>query len=131
MGSKETSRSRIYAAAPAPDACKGSLILRIAEIFALVMTLLMPLKFASMAGAPEMPASYWTDLSAIILTPWPIMVFALLASLLLGMSILAYPSRVKRLSPVPALWGALWILLGLVSFIGFVNASAKIYAYQM
>jgi len=132
---------------PTPDAPSGSVspasaagtasparraLWRTAEGFAWLLTVLLPVKFASFVSAPEAGALYWTDPLSLVVIAWPLPVFMIAASALLVLTALA--AAVRGDVPIrPALlkYGALWMVLGGVSFLGLADASCLGYPPQM
>ena len=51
------------------------LFIQIPRASVLLLTFLLPLKFGSTVGVPEMPMSYWQDPIAILVGAWPVMLF--------------------------------------------------------
>jgi len=105
---------------------------RAAELFACLLTVLMPVKFASFVSAPEGGALYWSDPFSLVFIAWPLPVFMMAAPVLLLLILLGALFR-KDMAQCPSLlkYGRLWIVLGGVSILGFVNASCQGYPPQM
>lgn len=95
----------------------------------LILTFLLPLKFGSSVGVPEMPMSYWHDPLAILVAAWPVMLFPLLSAVALDCAVLLYPMRGPVSVPM-RLYGCLWILLSAVSLPGWLNATTWDFAIQ-
>jgi len=105
---------------------------RAAELFACLLTVLLPLKFASFVSTPEGGALYWSDPVSLLVIAWPLPVFMMASSGLLGLTVGAALCR-KDMTVRPSLlkYGALWCVLGCVSFLGLANASCMGYPPQM
>ena len=105
---------------------------RIAECFAWLLTVLLPIKFASFVSAPEAGALYWTDPVSLAVISWPLPVFMMAAPELFFLAI--WSGMVRKdmcLCPPLLKYGALWMILGCVSFLGLADASCPGYAPQM
>ena len=117
---------------PPSDAVSAKITWRTAECFAWLLTVLLPIKFASFVSAPESGALYWTDPVSLVVISWPLPVFMMAAPVLLGLTVLAaLTRRDMTLCPPLVKYGALWCVLGGVSALGLVNASCLGYAPQM
>ena len=133
------------------DRREGTILWRVAELFACLLTVLLPVKFASFVSAPEGGALYWSDPLSLAFIAWPLPVFMMAASILLAVTVFAALSRdptrtidgresldglstlqwdISLRSPLVK-YGVLWCILGGVSVLGLVNASCKGYAPQM
>ena len=123
-----------------------NLLTRLAEALAALLIFLLPVKMALMVSIPEMPMDYPYDFWSIVLINWPMPVFAVLSGLLLLLTLaagwtedifrrnqnhLCTEQERKRFFPWMNLYGGVWILAGLVSFLGMINASCREYADQM
>ncbi|MCI6288166.1 MAG: O-antigen ligase family protein, partial [Lentisphaeria bacterium] len=95
----------------------------------LILTFLLPLKFGSTVGVPEMPMSYWHDPMAILIASWPIMLFPLLSAIALDCAVLLYPKPGPVSAPM-RMYGWLWILLTAVSLPGWLNTTTWDFAIQ-
>ena len=105
---------------------------RILELFACLLTVLMPVKFASFVSAPEGGALYWGDPLSLVFIAWPLPVFMIAAGVLLFLTLLAAMFRRDLTLCRPLMkYGLFWIVLSGVSVLGFVNASCFGYAPQM
>jgi len=106
---------------------------RTAELFACLLTVLLPIKFASFVSTPEGGALYWSDPVPLLVISWPLPVFMMAASVLLVLTLAAALFRRDRMTLCPPLmkYGRLWIVLGGVSILGFVDASCQGYPPQM
>jgi hypothetical protein len=107
---------------------------RASELFAFLLTALMPVKFASFVSAPEGGALYWGDPVSLLVIAWPLPVFMMAASILLLLTLAAVLFRkdMAQCQCLPLLkYGRLWIVLGGVSVLGLVNASCNGYSPQM
>ena len=105
---------------------------RFTECFAWLLTVLLPIKFASFVSAPEAGALYWTDPVSLAVISWPLPVFMMAAPVLLFLAI--WSGMVRKdmcLCPPLLKYGALWMILGCVSFLGLADASCPGYAPQM
>ena len=54
---------------------------RAAELFACLLTVLLPIKFASFVSAPEGGALYWSDPLSLVFIAWPLPVFMMVIPL--------------------------------------------------
>jgi len=108
---------------------------RAAEVFACLLTVLLPIKFASFVSAPEGGALYWNDPVSLLVIAWPLPVFMLASSalfILLGIAMLGAPDRKNMTLRLPLIkYGALWCILGGVSILGMADASCMGYPPQM
>ena len=105
---------------------------RTAELFACLLTVLLPIKFASFVSAPEGGALYWSDPLSLLFIAWPLPVFMMASPILLGLTVLAALFRKEMTFRPPLLkYGALWLVLGGVSFLGLADASCMGYPPQM
>ena len=129
----------------------GSILWRAAEFFACLLTVLLPIKFASFVSAPEGGALYWSDPLSLVFIAWPLPIFMMAAPVLLAVTVCAAlfrdPTRTvdgrESLDGLSTLqwdlslrsplvkYGVLWCILGGVSVLGLVNASCMGYAPQM
>jgi len=133
------------------DGHGGSILWRAAEFFACLLTVLLPIKFASFVSAPEGGALYWSDPLSLVFIAWPLPVFMMATPVLLAVTVCAAlfrdPTRtvdgresldglstlqwdISLRSPLIK-YGALWCILGGVSVLGLVNASCMGYPPQM
>ncbi len=99
----------------------------IAEAAALLMSFLLPLKFGSISGVPEMPMLYWDNPVAAIVAAWPTTLLAPFSAILLALCLVLAPAKAFRSWPLRA-FALLWAALAGVSLLGFVNASAYDFA---
>ena len=105
---------------------------RLLELFACLLTVLMPIKFASFVSTPEGGALYWGDPLSLVFIAWPLPVFMIAAGVLLFLTLLAAMFRRDLTLCRPLMkYGLFWIVLSGVSVLGFVNASCFGYAPQM
>ena len=105
---------------------------RLLELFACLLTVLLPIKFASFVSAPEGGALYWSDPLSLVFIAWPLPVFMMASPILLGLTLAAAVSRRDMpLCPPLVRYGALWCILGGVSILGLADASCKGYPPQM
>ena len=108
---------------------------RLLELFACLLTVLLPVKFASFVSAPEGGALYWNDPVSLVVIAWPLPVFMLASSalfILLGIAMLGAPDRKNMTLRLPLIkYGALWCILGGVSVLGMADASCMGYPPQM
>ena len=120
------------APAVSPPSAPSGILWCVAEVFACLLTVLLPIKFASFVSTPEVGALYWSDPVSLIVIAWPLPVFMLAASFLLGLTVLAALLRGDMALCPPLLkYGALWGVLGCVSFLGLADASCMGYPPQM
>ncbi len=115
-----------------PNVAIANALWRIAECFAWLLTMLMPIKFASFVSAPEGGALYWGDPLSLVFIAWPLPVFMMAASELFLLTLWSGTVR-KDMALCPPLlkYGALWMVLGCVSCLGLANASCMGYPTQM
>ena len=105
---------------------------RTAEFFACLLTVLLPIKFASFVSAPEAGALYWSDPVSLLVIAWPLPVFMMATPCLLFLTALAALFRKEMTFRPPLLkYGALWLVLGGVSYLGMADASCMGYPPQM
>ncbi len=124
---------------PAPDSAPVRIepapvriLWRMAELFACLLTVFMPIKFASFVSAPEGGALYWGDPLSLVFIAWPLPVFMMAAGVLLFLTLLAAMFRRDLTLCRPLLkYGALWCILGGVSYLGLADASCMGYPPQM
>ena len=115
-----------------PNVAIANALWRIAECFACILTVLLPIKFASFVSAPEGGALYWTDPVSLVVISWPLPVFMMAASELFFLTLWSGMVR-KDMALCPPLlkYGVLWCILCGVSLLGLVNASCMGYPPQM
>jgi len=94
----------------------------LAEAAALFLSFLLPLKFGSISGIPEMPMIYWDNPIAIAVAAWPTTLLAPFSSILLGLCLVLAPAKAFRSGPLRA-FALLWAALAAISLLGFLNAS--------
>lgn len=87
---------------------------------------LLPLKFGTLAGAPDRYSFYPADFFAWIITPWPSVSFPTAAGGVLLLALVIFPVRIQN-SRVAFTVTALWLLVAFISIIGAVNASTMDY----
>ncbi len=95
----------------------------------LVLTFLMPLKFGSTVGIPEMPMSYWTEPLSILVASWPVMLFPAFSGVVLALCILCLPKPHGRNVNL-RLYAMLWGILAATSFVGWIHATTWDFAVQ-
>lgn len=94
----------------------------IAEIYVLLLSFLLPLKFGTLVGVPEIPATYWSNFTGIFIGSWPVLTFPAFAGTGLALSLVfACPRKWQNVFPVFA--GILWILLAASSLAGMIHAT--------
>ena len=115
-----------------PNVAIANALWRIAECFAWLLTMLMPIKFASFVSAPEGGALYWSDPVSLLVIAWPLPVFMMAAAELFLLTLWSGTVR-KDMALCPPLlkYGALWMVLGGVSCLGLADASCMGYPTQM
>ena len=115
-----------------PNVAIANALWRIAECFACILTVLLPIKFASFVSAPEGGALYWSDPLSLVFIAWPLPIFMMAASELFLLTLWSGTVR-KDMALCPPLlkYGALWCILGGVSILGLADASCKGYPPQM
>ena len=127
-----THRSGTPAEPPSSVPDSGNILWRAAELFTCLLTVLLPVKFASFVSAPEGGALYWSDPIPLLVIAWPLPVFMLAASFQLILTVAAaLTRRDMTLCPPLLKYGGLWVILGGVSFLGYANASCMGYPPQM
>ena len=94
----------------------------IPKILLLILTFLLPLKFGSTAGVPEMPMTYWTDLAAILIAAWPVLLFAFASATVLALGILLLPKPEHPRLEL-RLYGWLWVLTVCACLPGWIHAT--------
>ncbi len=105
---------------------------RAVELFACLLTVLLPIKFASFVSAPEGGALYWSDPLSLVFIAWPLPVFMMASPVLLCLTIpVAMCRREMTFRPPLLKYGALWLILGGVSILGLMDASCMGYPPQM
>ncbi|MBO4303486.1 MAG: hypothetical protein J6A21_02765, partial [Lentisphaeria bacterium] len=71
----------------------------LAEIYVLFLTFCLPLKFGTLIGVPEIPATYWDSFVGIFAASWPVLTFPVFSGLGLALTLLfAYPRKFRYLS---------------------------------
>ena len=115
-----------------PNVAIANALWRIAECFAWLLTMFMPIKFASFVSAPEGGALYWSDPVSLLVIAWPLPVFMMAAAELFLLTLWSGTVR-KDMALCPPLlkYGALWMVLGGVSCLGLADASCMGYPPQM
>lgn len=94
----------------------------IPEWAALALTFLLPLKFATTVGVPEISGIYWADPIGLVIGAWPIHTFPVFAAFALGLTLL-FTRGVPFRNNIIRLYAILWAVLSAVSLLGFINAS--------
>jgi len=116
----------------AANSALSEVLWRAAEVFACLLTVLMPVKFASFVTVPEVGALYWGDPFSLLIINWPLPAFMVAAPLLLFLTVVAALCRNDMTQCPPLLkYGGLWIVLGGVSVLGLADASCMGYPPQM
>lgn len=99
------------------------------KAFLLFLTFLMPLKFGSTVGIPEMPMSYWTEPVSILVASWPVMLFPAFSAVALALCILCLPKpREKKVNL--RLYALLWAVFAALSLLGWIHATTWDFAMQ-
>ena len=94
----------------------------IAEIYVLFLTFCLPLKFGTLIGVPEIPATYWNNFIGIFAASWPVLTFPVFSGIGLAFTLLfAFPREWRNLSMV--ILGILWCLFLVSSLAGIVHAT--------
>jgi len=115
-----------------PESAPVRILWRAAELFACLLTVLLPIKFAAFVSAPEAGALYWNDPVSLLVIAWPLPVFMMASPVLLALTLCAAVfRRDMALCPPLLKYGALWCVLGGVSLLGLANASCMGYPPQM
>lgn len=97
--------------------------------FLLFLTAILPLKFASTAGVPEMPMIYWTEPVGILIGSWSVMLFPAFAAFALILCILLMPPPDMK-NPLLRGYALLWALFAAASLSGWIHASTWDFAIQ-
>ena len=97
--------------------------------FLLFLTAILPLKFASTAGVPEMPMIYWTEPVGILIGSWSVMLFPAFAAFALLLCILLMPPPDMK-NPLLRGYALLWALFAAASLSGWIRASTWDFAIQ-
>lgn len=95
----------------------------------IVLTFLLPLKFGSTVGIPEMPMTYWTETAGILVASWPVLLFPFLAAVTLALAILCLP-RPAQPSAELRIYSLLWILLTAATLPGWLHSTTWDFAAQ-
>jgi hypothetical protein len=82
---------------------------------------LFPIKFGNITGVPEIPL-IWDNSVQWALDSWPVILFPLLSSLLALSTLIAFGKNSAVKTKNVFILSSLWLLLALVSALGFVNA---------
>lgn len=99
------------------------------EAFLLFLTAILPLKFASTVGVPEMPMIYWSDPVGILIGSWSVMLFpAFAASALVLCMLFGRPCAVRN--SLLRGYAFLWALLAGASLPGWIHATTWDFAAQ-
>ncbi len=88
----------------------------------IIITVLLPLKFGTLTGLPEVSSYYPPDGFSWMIITWPAISFPMVAGGLLLLALAVFPVRFQH-SQVAFTVMALWLLLAFVSILGAVNAS--------
>lgn len=118
------SRKEIQENIPPATACdiKRRPLAIIAEVYVLFLTFLLPLKFGTLVGVPEIPATYWNNLTGIFIGSWPVLTFPVFAGFGLALTLLfAFPRKYGNCSM--AVLGILWCLFAVSSLTGILHAT--------
>ncbi len=89
-----------------------------------VMTVITPLKFGSLVGIPETTALFPADLFSWLIITWPVTMFPLFSGVVLMLALIGFRPRPEKQFKAFVAAG-LWMLLGLVGYIGAINAGTK------
>lgn len=87
-------------------------------------TVLLPLKFASLTGLPETSALFPSDAFSWVIITWPVTLFPICSGMVLLLTLLVFPPQINR-QPTAFVAAGLWLLLGLVGYVGAINASVR------
>lgn len=94
----------------------------LAEIYVLFLTFLLPLKFGTLIGVPEIPGTYWKDPIGIFIGSWPVLTFPVFSGFGLALTLLfAFPRKGRNFSFI--VLGILWILFAINSLTGIIHAT--------
>jgi O-antigen ligase len=103
---------------------------RAAEIFAVALTFLLPLKFGALTGVAEVASFYPDSVFAWIIVTWPPALFTLSAGVLLALTtLIPGPGLASGLRASPAV-PLLWTGLALAGLAGYIRAVPPDYAAQ-
>lgn len=94
----------------------------IAEVYAIVLTFLLPIKMGSIAGIPEITLLYPDDIFSWLLISWPTEFFNLLSSVLLALVLVSARGPIRFFGRSGQTTIA-WVALAFCSMIGVINAS--------
>ncbi len=92
----------------------------------IIVTVLLPLKFGTLAGLPEVSSYYPPDGFSWTIITWPAISFPMVSGGLLLLALAVFPVRVQG-ARVAFTVTALWLLVAFVSILGAVNASTMDY----
>jgi tetratricopeptide (TPR) repeat protein len=92
----------------------------------IIIIVLLPLKFGTLAGLPEVSSYYPADGFSWMIITWPAISFPMASGGLLLLALAVFPVRIQD-SRVAFTVTALWLLVAFVSIIGAANASAMDY----
>ena len=94
---------------------------KIAIAAIVTLTVLLPLKFASLIGIPEATALFPEELFPWLIVLWPVSAFPVFSAAVLIIALIAFRPRPNKQFKAFVIAG-LWLLLGLVGYIGAINA---------
>ncbi len=92
----------------------------------IIITVLLPLKFGTLAGLPEVSSYYPPDGFSWMIITWPAISFPMVSGGLLLLALAVFPVRFQN-SRVAFTVTTLWLLVAFVSITGAVNASTVDY----
>ena len=92
----------------------------------IIVTVLLPLKFGTLAGLPEVSSYYPGDVFSWMIITWPALFFPMVSGGLLLLALAVFPVRVQD-SRIAFTVMALWLLVAFVSILGAINASTLDY----
>ena len=92
----------------------------------IIITLLLPLKFGTLAGLPEVSGYYPADAFSWMIITWPAISFPMVSGGMLLLALAVFPVRFQD-SRVAFNVTALWLLVAFVSILGSVNAGTMDY----
>ena len=89
---------------------------------------IIPIKFAGLVGLPEIAPMFPRNPIALVIITWPPLMFALVAAVLLVVTVIIMPPNLNKNRKI---WigAGLWLLTYGVSFLGWINASTYIFPY--
>ncbi|MHB9138250.1 MAG: Wzy polymerase domain-containing protein [Victivallaceae bacterium] len=87
-----------------------------------IVTILLPLKFGTLAALPEVPAFYPGDWFSWLIITWPPVSFPFFSGGLLLLALAVFPVRIEDFRTAFAVT-MMWLVVAFVSIIGAINAT--------